>query len=249
MLMRLVVLGHNHQPGGVFIQSMDNPRPFLSTHAGEFIEVKLEGVDQGPRPVPLGRVNNHPPRLVHHHKGAVFIKHRDRNILGRWATIAKVREPDPDPVSLLNLVRSSDDFVVDQNGIGVDELLDNTSRKVCETARQIRVQAFAGNPTLDFKFLRRFRKARRHGLVSGNHSEPRSSKDSGGCGCGFGRSRNSNWGSLVRLNRRDNWGGGRFYNCRTFWLPINLGGCGFRSGPGCSRRSSRSQQVGGQFTR
>ncbi len=52
-----VVLGDDQEARGVAVEPVDDPRPVLAADGGERVEVELEGVDQRPGPVPLGRLS------------------------------------------------------------------------------------------------------------------------------------------------------------------------------------------------
>ena len=80
--MRLIGLGHHEHAAGVAVEPMHDPRPRRSPRAAERIEMKLQRAGERAGPMPLGRMNDHPRRLVDRRQTIIFVENIERDILG-----------------------------------------------------------------------------------------------------------------------------------------------------------------------
>ena len=111
--------------------------------------MELEGVDQRPAPVPSAGVGDQAGRLVHDGEQVILVDDPDRDVLGLERAVAEVGEPDADLVPLADPVRRLGRLAVDQDGPGVDDLLDHAPGEVQIPSRQVRVDPLAHHPGLD----------------------------------------------------------------------------------------------------
>ncbi len=72
-----VVLRHDQQPAGVFVDAVDDARTDFSVDAGQAVSAVVQkSVDEGPVGVARRRVDDHALRLVHDQQVIVLIDHR-----------------------------------------------------------------------------------------------------------------------------------------------------------------------------
>ena len=84
--MRLVVLGHHHQSGGVLVEPVHDARPPFAADAGEaFAAMGDERIDQRAGPMPGGGMNNEATGFVDDDDVVVLIDHVERNGFGPGA--------------------------------------------------------------------------------------------------------------------------------------------------------------------
>ena len=83
--MSAVVFGHDDQPGGVFVEPMNDPWPALPPHTFDLRAVIQHDVDQRPVCVAGRRMHYHARRLVNHQQVFIFIDDDQRNLLGLHA--------------------------------------------------------------------------------------------------------------------------------------------------------------------
>ena len=68
-----VVLRHHQQAAGHLIDPMDDAGPDLPADGGKTVEMKEQGVDQGPAFIAHRRMDHHAPRLVDHAQVLVLV--------------------------------------------------------------------------------------------------------------------------------------------------------------------------------
>jgi hypothetical protein len=78
-----VVLCCHYDPGGAFIQPMNDPRPHDTAYPGQVPAMVQQGVDECPCIVALGRVYNHVSRFVDDDKVSVLVKDSQRDIFSQ----------------------------------------------------------------------------------------------------------------------------------------------------------------------
>jgi hypothetical protein len=64
-----IVLGHHHDAGGIFIETMNNARSQHTIDPGKILAVIHQGIDQCPCRIPCSRMDDHPSRFVNHDDG------------------------------------------------------------------------------------------------------------------------------------------------------------------------------------
>ena len=85
-----VGLGHDQHATGVAIQPMDDPGPRRAAGSAELVEMKLQGRGERASPMPFGRVDDHPRRLVDRRQRGVFVENVERNVF-RLRAVARRR--------------------------------------------------------------------------------------------------------------------------------------------------------------
>ena len=98
LLVRAVVLRHDHQPGRAAIEPMDDARPQLAADAAQILDVVQQRVHQRARAVARRRMHDHARRLVEHDDVGVLVDDEERQRLrlrpspatGSGTSIAKV---------------------------------------------------------------------------------------------------------------------------------------------------------------
>ncbi len=101
----LVVLSDNQQPGGVPVESVDDPWFEWTRHRGETRSVGQEGIDQRAGRMARGRVDDQPGRFVDHEEPIVLVKNMKRDRLrlevqrrSRWWNLEKDLLPRRNPM-------------------------------------------------------------------------------------------------------------------------------------------------------
>jgi hypothetical protein len=79
--MRRVVLGDDHDPAGVFIQTVHDPRTDFAAHSAEAANVKQKGVDERLIRVARRRMDDEPGGFVDDRDVIVFVEDRQWKIL------------------------------------------------------------------------------------------------------------------------------------------------------------------------
>jgi hypothetical protein len=119
--MSLIVLCHHQAAARFLVQSMNNARALLSTHAGKIRAMMEEGVDQSMLAMARARVNHQPGRFVDYDQIVVFKKNIERDRL--WLIIGFFRQwlgyansiARPDPITLASsLAIQADETIPDQ---------------------------------------------------------------------------------------------------------------------------------------
>ena len=83
-VMRTVGFGHHQQPGGIFINAVNNAGATLAADAGQRIAAMgQQRIDQRARRRAGGRMHHHARGFVDHDQIAVFPDHRQRDIFGQ----------------------------------------------------------------------------------------------------------------------------------------------------------------------
>ena len=72
------VPGHDHQPGGILIQAMHDPRSRIRANALQVRQVCQQRVDQRIIMVPRSRMHDHPRRFIHHQYILVLVDDVER---------------------------------------------------------------------------------------------------------------------------------------------------------------------------
>ncbi|MNL41172.1 hypothetical protein D3C87_1635700 [compost metagenome] len=76
-----IIFGGHNQSGGVFINTVHNPRTNLAVNAGQVLAMIHQRIDQCAGRMADCRMNHHPARFIYNNNIAVFIDHFKRNIL------------------------------------------------------------------------------------------------------------------------------------------------------------------------
>ena len=84
LLVRAIVLGHDHQPRCAAIEPMHDARTQLPADTTEVGDVVEQRVDQGPARVAGRRMDDHPGWLVEHHDIRILEEDAQRQRLGFW---------------------------------------------------------------------------------------------------------------------------------------------------------------------
>src|SRR5579875_2184623 len=72
-VVRRVIFGNDDQPGGHFVETMNNPRPQLSSNRGKPAKVIKQRIDKRAGFCAYSNVDGHPGRLVHHSEVFILI--------------------------------------------------------------------------------------------------------------------------------------------------------------------------------
>ncbi len=156
-----VVLDDHEQAGRIAVKPMDDARTVLTAECRERVKMKLERVDQGASPVALGGVSHHAGGLVNHGQSVVFVEDLDRDVLGFGGRVRQLGQPHAYDIPGADPIGRLDGPPVDEDRVGVDDLLDHAPGVVGVTTREVRVDPLAVRPGLDVEFLRCFRERRR----------------------------------------------------------------------------------------
>ena len=100
LAMGQVVLDHDQQAGRVAVETMDDSRPIRTGQGREGVVVELEGVDQCPAPVSLGRVGDHAGGLVDDGQKLVLVHDLDGDVFRLRGRVGQLGEPDAIPCRL-----------------------------------------------------------------------------------------------------------------------------------------------------
>ena len=71
--MRLIVLGRYHYPRSIFIQAMDNPRPYGAVDPGKIPAVRQKSVYERPSGVSGGGMNHHTAGFIENDDIMIFV--------------------------------------------------------------------------------------------------------------------------------------------------------------------------------
>ena len=78
MPMTAVVLGHQQEPRGVFIEPMHDAWAFFPANARQCLAVKEQGIDQSTTGMTRARMHHQARRFVDHQEGVVFVDNLQR---------------------------------------------------------------------------------------------------------------------------------------------------------------------------
>ena len=116
-LMRLVMLGHNHQPTRSAVQTMHDPRTCDAADARETLNMMQQGIHQRSGGMPRGWMNHHARRLVDDHQVGVFKDDVEGKIFRNRAVWLRRRYHDRRHISLTDLVPTTrDGLTIERHG-------------------------------------------------------------------------------------------------------------------------------------
>ena len=111
-----MVLGGDYHARGVTVESMDDARTQQAHSDGRLVEVPLEGIDERVGPVDLGRVNDHPGRLVDRHQPPVLVDHLERRGRGPEQLVGRFEQTDADLLTRVDPLPDIGHLAVDEDG-------------------------------------------------------------------------------------------------------------------------------------
>ena len=116
--MREMVLGGDYHARGVTVESMDDARTQQAHSDGRLVEVPLEGIDERVGPVDLGRVDNHPGRLVDRHQPLVLVNHLECRWCRPEQLVGRLEQTDADQLAGVDALPDIGHLAVDADGTG-----------------------------------------------------------------------------------------------------------------------------------
>src|SRR3990167_5922817 len=91
-----IMLCHNHHPGGIFVQSMDNPGAPLPSDSLKIRTEMEQGIHKGSA-LPTGsRMNHHAGGLIHYQAVLIFEENIQRDRLRHQRRLPWRQQPDLD---------------------------------------------------------------------------------------------------------------------------------------------------------
>ena len=97
-----VVLGHHENPGGIFVQPMDNPGAENPAYPRQVGTVMEKGIHQGSRVIPRPRMDHHPRGFVHHDQMTILVENRQGDGLSLDLQLLRLRKGESDDLILLS---------------------------------------------------------------------------------------------------------------------------------------------------
>ncbi len=134
-----VVLGDDHDTGGIAVEAMDDSGAELAEPAGELFGIVREGVDQGAVLVAPGGMDDQVGRLIEDDQIVIFVDHVEGDVFGLDLLLLGLGEHELDHVAVAELEAGFDGLTVDLDGSGLDGILDEMPAEVAETAVQVLV--------------------------------------------------------------------------------------------------------------
>ena len=133
MHLRLVVLRHHQQAGGIFVDPMyQDPRPFVTVGHRQ-AQIVSQGIHQRAVKIPVSRMHHHPGRLVHHQYVLVFIDDIQRNVLrDDIYAAAAIRHHEPDHIAGADDDIRLGEFPVHEDITGLDGALDAVTGRILQ---------------------------------------------------------------------------------------------------------------------
>ena len=92
LLVRGVVLGDDHQPGGAAVEPVHDAGPLFAADAAQIVDVVEQRVHQRAARVPGGRMHDHARRLVDDDEVVVLVEDRQRQRFGLRLGVDRRRE-------------------------------------------------------------------------------------------------------------------------------------------------------------
>ena len=145
-------LGHQHYPGGVAVEAMNDSRAKHLPAGGQVADVApvdfqviRQGVDQGAGPVAARRMHYEVGLLVDRNEIVVLVDHIERDVLGRDFLGSIVGESHVDDVAGLDGVAALDGLPVNGNVAVVNVALKGRARSAfAQSPREILIEAALG---------------------------------------------------------------------------------------------------------
>ena len=119
----LVVLGDDDHAARVAVEPMDDARPRRPAALAHRAEMMGQRPGERAVPMPLGRVDDHPGRLVHDDDRIVLVQDVERDVLRHGPFARHFELEHRDDVALAQLQRRPAGGVVDANLAGLDRPL------------------------------------------------------------------------------------------------------------------------------
>ena len=141
--MREMVLGGDHDAGGVTIQAMDDAGTQQSRGGGRLVEVPLQGIDERVGPIDRGRVDDHPGRLVDRHQPPVLVDHLERRGRGPEQLVGRFEQADADLLTRIDTLPDIGHLAVDEDGSGPHQAVNAEPGVVAEFSADDRIDSSA----------------------------------------------------------------------------------------------------------
>jgi hypothetical protein len=144
-----LVLGHQQNPRGIFVQPVNDAGPPLTADPLNVRAVMQKPMDQGAGSVPGRRVNHQPRGLVDHNQRLVLEEDAEINRLGGPSGRFGGRDPAADGVTGFDPVAGLSDGAVDPDVPAGDQAGGQRTREVTDAGRHQGIQALVGLLGLD----------------------------------------------------------------------------------------------------
>ena len=134
-----VILRDDHYTRGVSIESMHDAGTELAESAGQLVGIEGQCVDEGSASVAPGGVDEDIGLLIEYYDVLVFVNDVEGNVLGRDFPGLWLWKCQLDSVASGELEALSDGLAVDEDGSGLDGVLQESPAEVAEAAVEILV--------------------------------------------------------------------------------------------------------------
>ena len=144
MLMTPVSLGDNKNPGGIFINPVNDPRSQLTPDPSQVLTMVQQSVNQGSTIMSGSGVYHHPSRLVNHDQLRVFVEYFERKIFWNCFDWFRLRAGNNNQFAASEFNTHLSRGTIQQNLPGTDHLFDLRATQFRKTFGKKAVEPFGG---------------------------------------------------------------------------------------------------------
>ena len=149
--MRSVVLGDDERAARVFVEAVNNSRPFLAADSGEIFAVSQQRIHQRMLLMTGAGMNDQARGLVEHEKILVLEQDLERHRLGFRFDSCDFRFTNLDDVARAHRIPRSSSFPIHDHERLADQRLQSRARKRRQRLRQKAIETLAGMFPADFE--------------------------------------------------------------------------------------------------